>query len=213
MRVLIVDEHLLIRNGLKQFLNEEQRGVIFGEAKTADEALLQIGNQPWDLVILDINLPGKDGFYLLQEALLRRPSLRMLVLTARADPIVAARALTMGAQAYISKNAGRAQLLKAFRSVCADEQHVDKSIPRPLTVPPRLHDTKLSAREYSVMTALVAGKRIGEIAADLHLSPKTVSTYARRLLNKLHLRSTSELVSYVNDRAALIPPAASSGSN
>jgi DNA-binding NarL/FixJ family response regulator len=197
LKILIVDDHLLIRSGLKQVLSEEYRGVVLGEARTADEALLQIAKQPWDLVALDISIRGKDGFYVLRQTLLRRPGTRVLMLSIGADPLQAARALQMGAAGYICKDAGRSDLVKAFKNVLAGKRYFDEFH----SLNSRAHGTKrntsLSAREYNVLLALAAGKRSGEIAAELNLSIKTVSTFKRRILDKLHLKSTADLVRYV----------------
>ena len=200
LKVLIVDDHLLVRNGLKQVLSEEYRGVVFGEARTADEALAQLAKPPWDLVVIDISMPGKDGFYVLQETLLRRPGTRVLMLSIHADPPYAARALQMGASGYVCKDAGRSDLVKAVKNVLAGNRHFDESVRREVRSPTSvaLH-ADLSAQEYKVLLALAAGRRSGEVAAELNLSAKTVSTYKRRVLNKLRVGSTADLVRYVID--------------
>src|ERR1700730_4379404 len=100
-RVLIVDDHLLVRKGLKQVITEEYRGVVFGEATTAEEAAAQVAKQPWNVVVLDIGIPSKDGFYALQETLQRRPATRVLVLSIHEDPLYAARARQLGASGYL----------------------------------------------------------------------------------------------------------------
>jgi len=202
LRVLIVDDHLLVRGGLKQVLAEEYRGVVFGEAGTADDALAQIARQPWDLVTLEIRVPGKDGkdgFYVLQQTLLRRPRTPVLVLSIHADPAYAVRALQMGAAGYLSKDADRSGLVKALKNA------LDGKVPfaaspwsnSPAATAPG--DTCLSAREYNVLLAFAAGKRTGEIAVEFNLNIKTVSTYKRRILDKLHLKSIADLVHYVID--------------
>jgi two-component system invasion response regulator UvrY len=199
LKVLIVDDHLLVRNGLKHVLSEEYRGVVFGEARTADEALAQLAKPPWDLVVLDISMPGQDGFYVLQETLLRLPGTRVLMLSIHADPPYAARALQMGASGYVCKDAGRSDLLKAVKNVLAGKKHFDESLPSNSDALTTTGHARLSAREYKVLLAFAAGKRTGEIAAELNLNIKTISTYKRRLLDKLHLKSTADLVHYVID--------------
>ena len=198
-RVLIVDDHLLVRNGLKQVLTEEYRSITFGEARTADEALAHVSKQPWDLIVLDIGIPGKDGFYVLHEILQRRPRTRVLMLSIHADPLYAVRARQIGALGYVCNDAGRSDLVKAFKNVLAGTAHYDASLPPRSAVPPAVDHASLSAREYKVLLAFAAGKRTGEIAAELNLNIKTVSTYKRRLLDKLRLRSTADLVRYVID--------------
>ena len=213
IKVLIVDDHLLVRNGLKQVLKEEYRGVVFGEAQSAGEALAHIEKSPWDLVVLDIVLPDKDGFYVLHEALIRRPESRILVLSIHADPLYAARARQLGASGYVCKDAGRADLVKAFKRVLAGKTHFDGSLPPDSATTTTPH-ASLSAREYKVLLAFAAGRRTGEIAAELSLNVKTISTYRRRLLDKLHLKSTADLVHYVIDhRLSDPPPADDEGKN
>src|ERR1022692_4411054 len=123
--VLIVDDHLLIRQGLKQMLSQEYRDLVVGEAGSSDEAAARLAKRPWDIVTLDIAIPGKDGFYVLQEVRRRHPSTRVLVLSVHADPQYAVRARQLGASGYVSKNAGRAELLKAFTSVLAGKEYFE----------------------------------------------------------------------------------------
>ena len=200
LSILIVDDHLLIRLGLKQILSHEFRDVVFGEAGTAKEALAQVAAQPWHLVILDISLPDDDGFSVLPEICARRPQAAVLMLSMYADPFYAARSLQLGASGYISKSPGRSDLLKAVRSVLDGKKYFSESVLRGVDEPgPAALHTSLSAQEYKVLLALAAGKRAGEVAAELNLSAKTVSTYKRRVLNKLGIESTAGLVHYVID--------------
>jgi len=199
LSVLIVDDHLLLRQGVKQILSQEYRDLAFGEARTSEGALAQIEAQPWRLVILDIGLPDKDGFFVLQEIRARRPEAAVLMLSMHADSLYAARSLRLGAAGYVSKSSGRSTLLKAIKSALEGKQYFNESIRRGVDHPARstaLH-ANLSAQECKVLLAVAAGARTGEIAAELNLSAKTVSTYKRRVLNKLGLTSTSDLVRYV----------------
>ena len=199
LRVLIADSQLLMRNGLKQVLTEEYRDVVFGEARTADEVLNQVSDQPWDLVILDIGIPGKDGFQVLGETLLQRPGTRVLMLNMHAYPRYADRARQLGAFGYICKDAIRAELVKSFRNVLAGKVHFDASPPTISVAPTTSGHQMLSAREYVVLLGVAAGKQASQIAAELSVNAKTVSTYKSRILNKLHLKSTADLVHYVID--------------
>ena len=197
--VLIVDDHLLVRQGLKLMLSQEYRDLVFGEAKNGDEAAIRLAKRSWDLVILDIALPGKDGFHVLQEIRRHQPSMRVLVLSMHADPQYAVRAQQLGASGYVSKNAGRPELLRAFKSVLAGKEYFE-ALPSARTSAETLPGhAALSARENSVMLAFAAGKSTREIAAELNLSVKTISTYKRRILDKLGLHSTADLVRYVID--------------
>ena len=197
--VLIVDDHLLVRQGLKQTLSHEYRSLVFGEAKSSDEAAGRLARQPWDLVILDIAIHGQDGFYVLQDIRRRHPSTRVLVLSMHADPQYAARAQQLGAFGYVGKNASRADLVGAFKSVLSGKKYFEDHISPGTGVKTVPKHADLSTRESAVMLAFAAGKRTSEIAAELNLGVKTISSYRRRLCDKLGLHSTAELVHYVID--------------
>src|SRR5271157_301531 len=198
--ILIVADHLLIREGLKQVLNHENRDLAFGEAKTAEEALSKIGAHSWRLVILDIGLPDHDGFFVLREIRTRRPEAAVLMLSMQSDSLYAARSLKLGAAGFISKSSGRSTVINAVKSVLEGKTYFGKSIRREVDSPrPIVPHAKLSAQECKVLLAVAAGGRTGSIAAGLSLSAKTVSTYKRRVLNKLGLTSTADLVRYVID--------------
>jgi len=200
LSILIVDDHLLLRQGLKQVLSREFRDLAFGEAQTAEEALARIESQPWRLVILDIGLPGQDGFFVLREIRARRPEAAVLMLGMHADSLYATRSLQLGAVGYVSKNSGRSTLLNAVRNVLQGKQHFGESIRRGVDNPRSIAShTNLSAQESKVLLAIAAGRRSGQIAAELNLSAKTVNTYKRRVLDKLGLTSTAGLVHYVID--------------
>jgi two-component system invasion response regulator UvrY len=201
LSILIVDDHLLTRLGLKQLLGNEFRNVVFGEGETAAQALAQIKAQPWRLVILDVSLPDdEDALSVLREVRARRPQTPVLVLGAGSPSQDATRSLQLGASGYISKSSGRFDLLKAVSNVLDGKKHFSESVRREARSqkPAALH-ANLSAQEYKVLLALAAGRRTGEVASDLNLSAKTVSTYKRRILNKLGLESTAALVRYVID--------------
>jgi DNA-binding NarL/FixJ family response regulator len=198
LSILIVDDHLLLRQGLKQVLSHEFRDLTFGEARTSEEALAHIQARPWHLVILDIGLPDADGFVVLQDVRARCPETAVLMLSMHADSVYAARSLRLGAAGYVSKSAGRSTLLKAIKSVLDGKHCFSESVCRAVEQPRSLAPHAiLSSQEFKVLLAIAAGSRTGSIAAELNLSAKTVSTYKRRALNKLGLSSTSDLVRYV----------------
>ena len=185
---------------MKQLLSQEYRGLVFGEAKNSDEAAVRLlARRHWDLVILALAIPGKDGFYVLQEIRRCHPSTRVLVLSMHTDPQYSVRARQMGASGYVCKNAGRADLLRAFKTVLAGRKYFENLACSGTGVETVPGHAALSAREYAVMLAFAAGKSPGEIAAELNLSVKTISTYKCRLLDKLGLHSTADLVRYVID--------------
>jgi two-component system, NarL family, invasion response regulator UvrY len=155
-------------------------------------------------VILDVSLPDDDGFSVLREVCVHRPQTSVLVLGMHPDSLYAARSLQLGASGYISKSSGRFDLLKAVGSVLEGNKYFSESGRRGVDNPgPAALHANLSAQEYKVLLALAAGGRTGEVAAELNLSGKTVSTYKRRILNKLDLNSTADLVRYVATTSSL----------
>ncbi len=198
---LIVDESVLVRMGLKQLISEEYRDTIFGEAKTGAEALVLVSRQRWDLVILDITLPDRDAFSLLQQICAQPPNIRsrVLIMGMHGTGRYAARALYFGASGYIFKSSARPDLLKAINTVMLGRKAFDQSLLEGATLGVDVRRGNLSPREYEIMLALARGKRTGEIAAELNLHRTTVSTFKRRILNKLKLRSTADLVRHVVD--------------
>ncbi len=200
LSILIVDDHLLVREGLKQLLSHEYRDLAFGEARTSEEALARIKAQPWRLVILDIGLPDQDGFFVLKEIRTLRPEAAVLMLSMHPDSLYTARSLRLGAAGYVSKSSSRSTLLKAVKSVLEGKTYFSESIRRGGDNPRSgaLHEN-LSTQEFKVLLAVAAGRRTIAIAAELSLSHKTVSTYKRRVLNKLGATSTADLVRYVID--------------
>jgi DNA-binding NarL/FixJ family response regulator len=185
---------------LKQVLGRKYRDIFFGEAGTAEEALAQIKAKAWRLVIMDLSLPGPDGFSVLREIRALRLQVVVLVLSMHTEPQYAARALQLGAAGYISKGSSSSDLLKAVRSVLEGKQYFGQSTPLAIenpgsaTCPPNL-----STQERKVLLALAAGKRGTEIAAELNLSAKTVGAYKRRGFIKLDLQTTADLVRYLKD--------------
>ena len=202
LSILIVADHLLTRLGLKQVLGHDFRDVVFGDAQTAEQALAQIKAKPWRLVILDASLPDDDnGLSVLREVRALRPQAAVLVLAADSDSQSAARSLQLGASGYISRTSTRADLLKAVGDILDGKKHFSQSVRQEVrSLKPAALHAALSAQEYKVLLALAAGRRIGDVASELNLSAKTVSTYKRRILNKLGLASTADLVRFVIDR-------------
>ncbi len=200
--ILIVEENLLTRLGLRQILLDQYPGLTFGEAKSSDEAVIRLIRQSWDLVVLGLSIFEKNGFYILQEVRNRHPSTRVLVLSTlstQADSKYSVLAEKWGATGCVGKNASRADLIRAFRNVFAGKKHFGNFTSRSNAVENRKRHGGLSAREYGVLLGYVAGKRASQIALDLDLSVKTVSTYKRRILDKLGLDSTADLIRYAID--------------
>ena len=204
LSVLIVDDHSVVRCGLKQILKEACHEVTFGEAGTATEALRQASKRAWDLVILALRIAGEETFDTLCEIRRQHTEMKVLMFSMYRDPRYAARALQLGASGYLSKDASRTQLMQAVQNVLAGEQHVSPAMRPKLAALQALAERPgpkaLSRREEQVERALASGMLVGQIAAHLGLSVKTVSTYKRRILDKLGLNSTADLVRYYIDQ-------------
>ncbi len=199
IRVLICDDHPVVREGLKTILAPEREIVVAGEAANAQDALSLARETPFDLVLLDISLPGMDGIDLLKELKRRYPRLVVLIVTIHTEADYAVRALRAGASGYVVKDAAPEQLVEAIRHVAAGGRYITPGVAEQLAFvvssSPQPHEA-LSDREYRVMCLIASGKTLSEIAAELGLSPKTISTYRGRVLEKMGMRTNSELTHY-----------------
>jgi len=202
MRVLIVDDHAIVRRGLRELLSDEFHGAAFGEASEARLALEQLRRKEWDVALLDIALPGKSGLDLLKELKAEWPALPVLVVSAHPEDQFAVRALKAGAGGYMTKESAPEELAKAVRKILSGGRYVSPAlaeklamgVTKDLTRTP--HET-LSDREYEVMSRIGSGKTVTEIGEELSLSPKTISTYRSRVLLKLGVKNSAEIVQYV----------------
>ena len=201
IRILIADDHTLVREGLKQILAAAPDIEISAEAADGDAALASVRSGDFDLVLLDLSMPGLSGIDLIKRLKIEKPKLRILVLSMHGEQQYAARALKAGASGYLTKDSASARLLDAIRKIAAGGVHISETAAAQLAagaVPggdAPLHTT-LSDREYEVFRLLVAGRGPTEIADLLHLSVKTVSTHKSHLLQKMGMQSTAELVRY-----------------
>ncbi len=201
MRILITDDHALIRMGLKQLIQAGFGNAAIGEASNAGEALEQISKKEWDVVVLDITMPGRSGIDILRDIKMLRPTLPVLILTACSEDEFAVRVLKAGAAGFVRKEMAPTELINAIKKVVAGGKYISQSLAEKLATklgqdtdaPP--HES-LSDREYEVMRLLAKGNTPTEVAKMLSLSVKTVSTYRTRLLEKLNLRSNAELTYY-----------------
>ncbi len=201
MRVLIADDHAVFRRGLKETLAEAFSRVTFGEAKTAQETLEQVRGQDWDVVILDISMPGKSGLDILDDLKRLRPKLPILLLSMHPEQQFARRALKSGAAGYLTKDSVPDELKVAVKKIAAGGRYVSATLAEKLAVDLRegaetpLHEL-LSDREFQVMRMIASGKTVKQIAENLSLSVKTVSTYRARILEKTGMKSNAELIRY-----------------
>lgn len=201
MRILIVDDHAIVREGLRRILRDEIDGVTVDEATTAAEALAQARAHELDLVILDLSLPGRGGLDLLKELHQDRPSLPVLVMTMYSEEQYAVRAFRAGASGYLTKGSASTELTAAVRKVAAGGKYVTPTLAERLASSlsaPQLH-ALLSDRELQVLRMLASGRTVKQIGHELSLSEKTISTYRTRLLDKLQLQTTAELIRYAVD--------------
>ncbi|MFN7140697.1 MAG: response regulator [Limisphaerales bacterium] len=202
LRILIVDDHLLIRRGLQQILTSDLgRDVFVDEAENSQQAIEKIGQSSWDVVILDLNLPGRSGLVLLEEIKAMQPKLPVLVLTAYSEEEFAIRVLKAGAAGFIPKESTHLELVQAVKTVLSGGKHVTntaaqmliKELSSPSEKPP--HED-LSDRELQVLCLLGKGKTPTEISKSLSLSIKTVSTYRTRILEKMNMKTNAQLIHY-----------------
>jgi two-component system, NarL family, invasion response regulator UvrY len=202
--ILIADDHAILRRGLKEILADELEGAILDEAGNAQEALAQVQNRAWDLVILDITMPGRSGLDLLRDLQQLRPKLPVLVLSMHPENQYAKRVLRAGAAGYMNKETAPKELVKAVRKVLAGGRYVSTALAEKLAADlsadaARLPHERLSDREFEVLRMIASGKMASQIADELHLSVTTVSTYRARILEKMGMTNNAELMRYAID--------------
>ena len=202
--VLICDDHSIVRDGLKRILAASADIQVAGEAASGDEALALVKAHDYDVAMLDMSMPGLAGIDLIKRLKLEKPRLRLLVLSMHAEHQYAARALKAGASGYLTKDSAAEQLVVALRKIAAGGVHIGEAAAASLLqASAGLPHEALSDREFEVLRLLVEGLGPTEIAVRLHLSVKTVSTHKTRILDKLGLGSTAELVRYVMEHKLL----------
>ena len=200
-KILVVDDHTVVRDGVKKMFDEQADTVAFGEASTPHEAIQLVREQDWDIVVLDLALGGRSGLEVLQELKKLRPTLPVLILSMYAEEQYARRAFKAGASGYITKDCARAELVGAITTVLHGRKYVSPTLAELLiidlergTVQP-LHET-LSTREFEVMCLIASGKTVSEIANILALSDKTISTYRARILEKMAMKTNAAITHY-----------------
>ena len=201
IKVLITDDHAVVRRGLKQILADQPDMAVLGEAQNAREALQLLRQQSWDVLVLDLALPDRSGLEVLGEVRQRYPRLPVLVLSVHPEEQFAVRVLKAGAAGYLPKEGAPEELVQALRKVQAGGRYVSASLAERLALSlqnggPEPPHERLSDREYQVLCLIASGRTVGEIADRLVLSVKTVSTYRARLLDKMGLRTNAELTCY-----------------
>lgn len=201
MKILLVDDHAIVRVGLKQMLADAFDQVEIIETGTGQEALAKVQESNWDLAVLDINLPDTNGLDVLKKVKALRHALPVIVLSFHPEEQYAVRALKGGASAYVTKDSAAEELVTAIKTVLAGRQYVTPSLAERLQSAPThvtgkpLHSL-LSDRELQVLSMIGNGKSVTEIAQALDLSVKTVSTYRTRILEKMSFSTNADLTSY-----------------
>jgi two-component system, NarL family, invasion response regulator UvrY len=200
IRIIIVDDHPIVRRGLKQVLNEEPGIKVVGEAENAQEAFKIIRTIDCDAVVLDISLPGTNGVEILKQLKHEYKKLPVLILSMHAEEQYAVRVMRAGASGYLIKESAPEELIKAIRKIISGGKYISSSLAERLFTDidasgkPR-HE-KLSDREFEIMRMIAQGKAIKTIGEELCLSEKTVSTYRTRLLEKMNMHTNAELINY-----------------
>lgn len=200
-RILIADDHPVVRTGLVELITGSFDNVAFTEASSAQQALEQVWKQDWEAVILDISMPGRNGIEILKELKKARPRIPVLILSMHPEEQFARRALKAGASAYLTKESAPEEVVKALRRVLGGGRYVSAALAEKLasdlgqeTERP-VHEV-LSDREFQVLRMMALGKTVTDIAEELALSVKTVSTYRTRMLEKTGMKNNAELIRY-----------------
>lgn len=202
IRILIADDHAILRAGLKQLLSDTADIVVAGEASNGTEALALARSTPCDAVLLDMTMPGRSGIELIRQLKAELPRLPLLILSMHKEDIYAVRALRAGASGYLCKDNAESQLEEAIRKVASGGLYINQAVAERLAqemvggnAAAKPH-TQLSDREYQVFQDIVAGRGVTEIGQRLNLSVKTVSTHKARIMQKMGLANTAELIQY-----------------
>lgn len=201
MNILVVDDHAVVRHGVKEILLEEFDRVTVGEAATAPELFDQLKKWRWDVVVLDIGIPGRSGLEALEDLRKHYPKLPVLILSARPEDQLAVRTLKAGAAGYLTKETAPEELVKAIKKVVSGGTYVSPTLAETLALSVGMSVTKLpheslSNREYQILCLLAVGKTTKEIAEQLSLSGSTISTYRSTILHKMQMKTRSELTRY-----------------
>lgn len=201
LRVLLADDHAIIRDGLRQILAETADMVVTGEAANGQQLLEKLANGAWDVLVLDISMPGRNGLDLIRQVRAEQPDLPILILSMHQEEQYALRALRQGAAGYLTKESDADLLVAVIRKVALGGMHISPAVAELMARNMRQGSEKaphtlLSDREYQVLLMLAGGKGSTDIARELSLSVKTVSTHKARILQKMGLNNGAELIRY-----------------
>lgn len=201
IKILIADDHTIVREGIKQILAEMPEVTVTDEARNGQEVLQNVWDKDYDIVLLDITMPGRSGLDVLKQLKNDKPALKILILSMHPEEQYAIRAFKAGACGYLTKESSPNELIEAIRKVSIGKKYVSSSLAETLAShleaksEKPLHDT-LSDREYEVMCMIASGRTVKEIAGELALSVKTISTYRARILEKMGMKNNAQLTHY-----------------
>ncbi len=198
LRILTIDDHEIVRRGLRDMFTETS--ATFGEARSGAEALNLVRTQNWDIAVLDISLGGRSGLEVLADLKQLRPKMPVLILSMHAEEQYAVRAFKAGASGYINKASSAEELRRAILKIIKGGQYVGPSLAEKIVLQlarsEKMPHESLSDRELEVLCSIASGFTVGEIASKLSLSDKTISTYRRRILDKMEMKTNAELTHY-----------------
>jgi two-component system invasion response regulator UvrY len=201
IRILIADDHPIVREGYKKILSDTPDMIVADEAENGQEVLSYVRKKNYDLILLDISMPGRSGLEILKELKNERPRLPVLILSIYPEEQYAVRAFRAGASGYLTKASAPNELISAIRKISQGGRYISSSLAEQLTyyldadADKPLHET-LSDREYQVMLMIASGKTVSEIAGELFLSVKTISTYRSHILEKMKMKNNAEITLY-----------------
>lgn len=201
IRIVVADDHTIVREGLKQLLSAASDLSVVAEAQNGHEVLQHVRALDFDVLLLDMSMPGKSGFELIKQVHAEKPKLRILILSMHEEEPYAVRAIKAGASGYLTKDSASKQLLTAIRKVAGGGAFLTDSVAQQLALGARPETqgpphSALSDREFQVFRELVSGKAVSAIAAQLNLSVKTVSTHKARIMQKMNMSNPAELIRY-----------------
>jgi two-component system invasion response regulator UvrY len=201
IKIMIADDHTIVREGLKQILADIPDLAVVEEAKNGEEVIAKVGMKDIDIILLDISLPGRSGLDVLRQLKHRKPGLPVLILSMYPEEQYAVRSIRAGASGYLTKESASTELVEAIRTVARGRKYITSSLAERLAfqievdVDKPLHES-LSDREYQVMCMIASGKTVKEIAKILSLSVKTISTHRSRILKKMNMENNAQLTHY-----------------
>jgi len=209
IHILIADDHEMFREGIKRICEDNPDLVVAGEASNGNEVLERVAEREYDLLLLDIAMPGLNGLDTLKQLKSLKPKLRVLVLSMYPEDEYAVRAIKAGAAGYLTKAKASRELMEAIKKISDGGNYINASVAEKLLFNMNAESSKplhktLSDREYQILAMIVSGRKVGEIADELCLSVKTVSTYKVRILNKMEMKSTAELVKYAVENKIIL---------